>query len=326
MGFIVLLKFALLCIDFLAWPVIALGYPLFASIRAIETGSLYHMRKLAIYWTLFSLISLFEYAFVKIIEWIPFWSSIKLVAIFWLVVPRFHGSYYAYQNLVRPFLVVNLQQVIDSLYKRKEEQTHEKERFLDVVERYIKENGCEDLEKVIASNVSYTVDHKEPGNSQKDTQVLIEPDEKNVAAAAAAAAAASEQKDKEIFEAHKKIAVIEAKPHARPVTAIWVPKETTTYAAARTKDVTPTEPISENRQLTTTRKAEWEWTCPLCQVATTCESNLNDHLRGKKHKSMCESLKLSKLSGLDTGPSSTIKPSPEAGKNQVWRRIPEKNS
>ncbi|KAL3614163.1 hypothetical protein CASFOL_042237 [Castilleja foliolosa] len=72
-------------------PVIALGFPLFASIRAIETGSLFHMRKLVTYWILFSLISLFEYAFVKIIEWIPFWSCIKLVVIFWLVIPHFHG-------------------------------------------------------------------------------------------------------------------------------------------------------------------------------------------------------------------------------------------
>ncbi|KAL3626191.1 hypothetical protein CASFOL_029740 [Castilleja foliolosa] len=48
------------------------------------------MRKLVTYWILFSLISLFEYAFVKIIEWIPFWSCIKLVVIFWLVIPHFH--------------------------------------------------------------------------------------------------------------------------------------------------------------------------------------------------------------------------------------------
>ncbi|GFP86828.1 hva22-like protein a [Phtheirospermum japonicum] len=250
---------------------------------------------------------------------IPFWSSIKLVAIFWLVIPRFHGAYYAYQRLVRPFLVVNLQEAVDSLYKLKEEQTREKERFLDAVERYIKENGSEALEKVVAMKMYL----KEPGDSQKDTQVIIEQDEKNVAAAS--------KQLKEPGAAQndiKKIAITDAKQyqHARPVTAVWVPKETTSYAAAKTKDVTPTEPISGNRHLTTTQKAEPEWTCPLCQVATTCERNLNDHLRGKKHKSMCESLKSSKLSGLDTGPSLTDNPSPDAGKNQVWRRIPEKNS
>ncbi|EYU18399.1 hypothetical protein MIMGU_mgv11b019688mg, partial [Erythranthe guttata] len=62
MGLVALLKFALFCIDFLAWPVIALGYPV-----AIETGSKLHMKKLVVYWTLFGLISLFEFAFAKII-------------------------------------------------------------------------------------------------------------------------------------------------------------------------------------------------------------------------------------------------------------------
>ncbi|KAL3617336.1 hypothetical protein CASFOL_038881 [Castilleja foliolosa] len=200
MGFLILLRFALLSIDFLAWPVIALGFPLYASIRAIETGSMYDMRKLVIYWTLFSIISLFEYAFVKIIEWIPFWSCIKLVVIFWLVIPRFHGSSYAYQSFVRPFLVVNLQEAIDSLYKLKRNKLVQEKKFLDLAEKYIQENSYEALEKLIATKMEL----KEHGDSQKDTQVIIEPEPKNVAAAPKQIKELdSAQKDKEMLEAHE---------------------------------------------------------------------------------------------------------------------------
>ncbi|KAK6135468.1 hypothetical protein DH2020_030793 [Rehmannia glutinosa] len=295
MGFMGLLKIALFCIHFLAWPVIALGYPLFASIRAIETGSKYHMKKVVIYWTIFSIISLFEFAFVKIIEWIPLWSSIKLVAIFWLVIPRFHGACYAYQSFIRPFLVVNLQAIINRFYMSLEEQPHKKEMFLDVANKYIRENGSEALEKPISSKM----DHKEPDNSQRETQVL-EPDEKNYAATSKQLKEPdAARKDNELLEAQEKSAATESKQQSQ---------EETTYATAKTEYIkTPDQASADNNRSQPStpppKTIQQEWTCPLCQVTTTSEKTLNAHLQGSKHKSMCESLKTSKLNKLkDTTP------------------------
>ncbi|KAL6334663.1 hypothetical protein AAG906_019527 [Vitis piasezkii] len=39
-----------------------------------------------------------------------------------------------------------------------------------------------------------------------------------------------------------------------------------------------------------------EWSCALCQVSTTSEQSLNDHLQGKKHKSKASKLKAKKTS------------------------------
>ncbi|KAL7598068.1 hypothetical protein Lser_V15G23803 [Lactuca serriola] len=39
------------------------------------------------------------------------------------------------------------------------------------------------------------------------------------------------------------------------------------------------------------QKKTIEWKCPICKVSTTCESGLLDHLRGKKHKAIMESLR-----------------------------------
>ncbi|RVW92574.1 HVA22-like protein c [Vitis vinifera] len=69
MGLMNVLKFSAACFDLLGWPLFALGYPLCASIRAIETNSISDVRKLVAYWVLFSLISLFDHTFAKLLEW-----------------------------------------------------------------------------------------------------------------------------------------------------------------------------------------------------------------------------------------------------------------
>ncbi|KAK4438081.1 HVA22-like protein c [Sesamum alatum] len=357
MGIMGLLKFALMCIDFLAWPVIALGYPLFSTIRAIETSSQYHLKKLAKYWTLFALISLLEFALVKIIEWIPFWSSLKLIATVWLVVPRFRGACHAYRRLITLCLFadvhsvidrwsVGFQAVIDRFYKPEEEKLLKTESFGDVVEKYIKENGAEALEKLIASKIQ--LESKEHDHSQRNTAVP-EPEEKNAAAmleqlkepdavqkdhetlVATEKTASTEarpmkepdavQKDNEMLEATEKTASAEAKPvqNAEPSTNGWTPKQT--EAASEVKE---------------TKNVQQEWTCALCQVTATSEKMLKDHLRGRKHKSKIESLKKSKLDEESTAssPSAAGKSSAESVKGkgkakegsqqQSWKKTEEK--
>ncbi|KAJ9705503.1 hypothetical protein PVL29_003508 [Vitis rotundifolia] len=99
MGVMNVLKFSAACFDLLGWPLFALGYPLCSSIWVIETNSISDIRKLVTYWVLFSLISLFDHAFAKLLEWIPFWPYIKLMIICCLVMPHFDGSYYVYKHL-----------------------------------------------------------------------------------------------------------------------------------------------------------------------------------------------------------------------------------
>ncbi|TYH85234.1 hypothetical protein ES332_D02G251500v1 [Gossypium tomentosum] len=68
MGFQALVKLALICFHSLAWPLFVLGYPLRASIQAIEANSNTDTKKLVTYWIIFSLISLFEHAFMGILQ------------------------------------------------------------------------------------------------------------------------------------------------------------------------------------------------------------------------------------------------------------------
>ncbi|XP_062021856.1 uncharacterized protein LOC133738348 isoform X2 [Rosa rugosa] len=154
MGLLGLVGFALQCFDVLAWPVFALVYPLYSSIKAIETNSITDTHKINTYWVIFSLILLFEHAFMKLLEWFLLWPYIRLLIVFFLVMPHFDGALYVYKHLICPCLSINPQIVIYLFNKRKESLA--RDNFLSEVERYVKENGPEGLEKFIACKSTRT--------------------------------------------------------------------------------------------------------------------------------------------------------------------------
>ncbi|KAL3570973.1 hypothetical protein D5086_028222 [Populus alba] len=143
------LKVLLENFDVLAGPVISLVYPLYASIRAIETKSHVDDKQWLTYWILYSMITLFELTFAKVIEWIPIWPFAKLILTCWLVVPYFSGAAYVYENFVRPFYA-NPQETINILYvPRKKDIFSKPDDVLSAAEKYIEENGTYAFEKLI---------------------------------------------------------------------------------------------------------------------------------------------------------------------------------
>ncbi|XP_059641602.1 HVA22-like protein a [Cornus florida] len=134
--------------DVLAGPVVSLAYPLYASIRAIETKSPIDDQQWLTYWVLYSMITLFELTFAKLIEWIPIWSYAKLIATCWLVIPYFSGAAYVYEHFVRP-LFVNPQTVnIWYIPKKKDTAGSKRDDILTAAQKYIEENGTEAFEKL----------------------------------------------------------------------------------------------------------------------------------------------------------------------------------
>lgn len=144
------LKVVLKNFDVLAGPVVSLVYPLYASIRAIETKSPIDDQQWLTYWVLYSLITLFELTFAKLIEWIPIWSYAKLIGTCWLVIPYFSGAAYVYDHFVRPFFVNRQSQTVNIWYVPKKKDIFSKpDDVLAAAEKYIEENGTEALEKLI---------------------------------------------------------------------------------------------------------------------------------------------------------------------------------
>ncbi|CDP00318.1 unnamed protein product [Coffea canephora] len=135
-------------IDVIAMPVISLVYPLYASIRAIETKSRADDRQWLTYWVLYSLITLFELTFFKVLEWLPIWPYAKLIGICWLVLPQFNGAAYVYEHFIRPFY--RNPQVKIWYVPRKKDVFSKPDDVLTAAEKYIEENGPEAFERMIA--------------------------------------------------------------------------------------------------------------------------------------------------------------------------------
>ncbi|KAG5234063.1 hypothetical protein OIU76_000669 [Salix suchowensis] len=148
------LKVLLTNFDVLAGPVVSLVYPLYASIRAIETKSHVDDKQWLTYWILYSMITLFELTFAKVIEWIPIWPYAKLILTCWLVIPYFSGAAHVYENFVRPFFM-NPQQTINIWYVPKKTDVFSKpDDILTAAEKYIEENGTSAFENLITKGKS----------------------------------------------------------------------------------------------------------------------------------------------------------------------------
>ncbi|EYU18398.1 hypothetical protein MIMGU_mgv1a005858mg [Erythranthe guttata] len=131
-----------------------------------------------------------------------------------------------------------------------------------------------------SEKIEDNLDTKEPDNSQREARVQ-EPEEKNAAAMSEEMKVSdTAPKDNKMLEATAKTATTEIKQKNEV-------KETIAPEASPRK---------------TPNFHQQEWICGLCQVATTSEKTLNEHLRGSKHKSNCENLK-SKLNAKETGPA-----------------------
>ncbi|KAI8532421.1 hypothetical protein RHMOL_Rhmol11G0213200 [Rhododendron molle] len=179
MGLVGFLKFAFKCFDLLAWPLSGLGCPLYGSIRAIENNSNSEMRNVVAYWILFSVVSLFELAFVKLIDWLPVWSYIKLLAMCLLVLPDFNGASYVYECLLRPCLSVDPRAAVKYFIKPKEDKNLDAESFLAAVDRYVQENGSEALEKFLDLKSKHT----KPDIGMEVMKAMTYTEEKEIVAA-----------------------------------------------------------------------------------------------------------------------------------------------
>ncbi|KAG5526131.1 hypothetical protein RHGRI_032417 [Rhododendron griersonianum] len=337
MGFVGFLKFAFKCFDLLAWselrvgflvilvirikylyvPIVALMY---ASIRAIENNSNSEMRNLVSYWIIFSLVSLFELAFVKLIDWLPFWPYMKLMAMCLLVLPDFNGASYVYECLLRPYLSVDPQATIKYFIKPKEEKL-----FLALAERYVQENGSEALEKALEKLLDRESKHTKHDIGVEEIKAMTNTEEKGTATAIQSKyeepnvgkldARAVEQPEKSPVAATKLSNVEEPSVGKENATMGQLKDESPAVATEQVKCIEQNLAQNESKtvavgdieektvaaaggeskamEITDSEKVQREWTCALCQLTTACEKDLDSHLQGRKHQAKFEELKAS---------------------------------
>ncbi|GJN17791.1 hypothetical protein PR202_gb04889 [Eleusine coracana subsp. coracana] len=136
-------------LDALVGPGVMLLYPLYASMRAIESPSSLDDQQWLTYWVLYSLITLFELSCWKVLQWIPLWPYMKLLFCCWLVLPIFNGAAYIYETHVRRYFKIG--NYVSPAYNERQRKVLQM-MSLDArksVERFIETHGPDALDKII---------------------------------------------------------------------------------------------------------------------------------------------------------------------------------
>ncbi|XP_030462984.1 HVA22-like protein f isoform X2 [Syzygium oleosum] len=136
-------------LDTFIGPGVMLVFPLYASMRAIESPTTLDDQQWLTYWVLYSFITLFELSCSQILAWLPFWPYVKLVFCMWLVLPIFNGAAYIYQNFVRKY--VKIGDYVSSHYSDSQKKVLLM-MSLDArksVERFIERYGPDAFDRVI---------------------------------------------------------------------------------------------------------------------------------------------------------------------------------
>ncbi|XP_057421694.1 uncharacterized protein LOC130715590 isoform X2 [Lotus japonicus] len=266
------LNLALKCIHHFAWPLLALGYPMCASVQAIETDSNKEMRNLISYWILLSLLYLFEYAFMRLLQWFQCWPYMKLMIIFWLIIPDFGRASNVYNNLICSWISMKPQTDICRWRKF----FVKKENFLLQEEKYIKDNGTEALEKFNASKDTTDKPDAEATNAirvtcnkemQQKNEKMLQTEHKDI-------------KDLEVIEKKE----IPAGKQDIPSSPNLAASHNASSTMVENKGIGVKGSASEEfSQSSTHKEVQKEWTCALCQIKASSEKNLKSHLHGKKH-------------------------------------------
>ncbi|XP_058761910.1 uncharacterized protein LOC131635305 isoform X2 [Vicia villosa] len=318
MAFSWFLKLAFKFLHHFAWPLLALVYPLCASIQAMETDSYAETKNLISYWILLSFIYLFEYAFINLLPWLRVWLYIKLMIVFLLTIPDFGRASYVYNNVIRP---MKLQIVAWRFSNYWRKCFVEKDEFLMHAERYVKENGTEALEKLIASKIPI------PRLDAEVTNEIISTDNKEMLKTNGESLQ-TEHLDMKDLEAIEKRETPATKQDI-PVMPKVGPSQSTSSATGVTKGTVEsgraggevpqssstqkemqkvwscaspatgiTKGTAENdraggevpQSSSTQKEMQKEWTCTLCLVTTSSEITLNSHLSGRRHRAATEAL------------------------------------
>ncbi|CAN6573845.1 unnamed protein product [Malus baccata var. baccata] len=137
-------------LDTIIGPGLMLLYPLYASMRAIESPSALDDQQWLTYWVIYSFITLFELSCWKVLAWIPIWPYTKLLFCIWLVLPIFNGAAYIYENVVRKYVKLGMDMTSSN-------HTAGQKKVLQMmsldarksVERFISQHGEDAFERVV---------------------------------------------------------------------------------------------------------------------------------------------------------------------------------
>jgi len=80
---------------------VGFAYPLYASLRSIETEGSREDTQWLTYWVVYGLFGLLEEFIDLLLFWIPFYYPLKLAFLLWCMLPQFKGASFLYEHIIK---------------------------------------------------------------------------------------------------------------------------------------------------------------------------------------------------------------------------------
>ena len=82
-------------------------YPVYASLKAIESEEKDDDTRWLIYWVIYAMFTIVETFTDTILYWIPFYFAFKVGFLVWLMLPSHNGAELIYKKVLKPFVAKN---------------------------------------------------------------------------------------------------------------------------------------------------------------------------------------------------------------------------
>ena len=82
-------------------------YPIYRSIKALDTDHGSDDTEWLIYWVVWAFLSFIEEYFLSFLSFVPFFMILRVLFYIWLQIPIFNGSFVIFNKFIHPFFSQN---------------------------------------------------------------------------------------------------------------------------------------------------------------------------------------------------------------------------
>mmetsp|Transcript_20946 Transcript_20946/g.45824 ORF Transcript_20946/g.45824 Transcript_20946/m.45824 type:complete len:154 (-) Transcript_20946:796-1257(-) len=126
-----------LSVSFYLCVALQLVYPIYASFKALSSRGTDDDTQWLTYWVVYACLTTIEAAGTLVINWIPLYYEIKLLAVVWLIAPQTMGAKQVYDKFLQP-LLEQYASKIDPVFSKTEQALHSKYtgQFASLLDQY----------------------------------------------------------------------------------------------------------------------------------------------------------------------------------------------
>ncbi|KAH7442734.1 hypothetical protein KP509_03G101600 [Ceratopteris richardii] len=115
---------------------VGVGFPVYSTIKAIESQDQQDQEQWLMYWTVYGCFHAVEIFGDKLFFWFPYYHHFKLAFLIWLQLPISNGSRKCFIRIVRPFFLTHKKQIdsfVDEAWNEINQTVNDRQQELELV-------------------------------------------------------------------------------------------------------------------------------------------------------------------------------------------------